>query len=132
MMNIKPWTGDDHTTTTQPDSCPLSHNLIFLFSHQHLPTVTISEQADVLAEVANQSLSVPLFTPHKGRLVEATESNIKAAESKCMIVSLPTLTQDCPLNKLNPDLHPITGMTERCAILYIFYFYNSKRGLHCH
>lgn len=74
----------------------------------------------MLAEVANHSLSVPLFTPHKGRLVEATESNIKAAESNRMIVSLPTLTQDCPLNKHNSDLHPITGMAERCSIFFIF------------
>lgn len=88
----------------------------------------------MLAEVANQSLSVPLFTPYEGRLVEATESNIKAAESKRMIVSLPTLSQDCPLNKLNPDLHPITGMAERyrTVLYFIFNFFTSKKRVHCH
>ncbi|KAK4299646.1 hypothetical protein Pmani_028105 [Petrolisthes manimaculis] len=87
-----------------------------LRSFKHLPTVTISEQADVLAEAANQTHSVPLFTPHKGRLVEATENHIKAAQSKSMIVSLPTLIQDRPLNKLCPDLHPITGLAERFCL----------------
>ncbi|KAM9365863.1 HMG domain-containing protein 3-like isoform 2-T2 [Pholidichthys leucotaenia] len=79
-----------------------------LLSWEHIPNVCIYESASTLASHANQRVpDNPPFQPHKGRLAEPTEENIKAAIHQKLRVHLPWLGEK--LQNPEENGHPVTG-----------------------
>lgn len=96
-----------------------------LLSMKHFPSVTLSDFARGLATHTNirEPQSLP-FSPHEGRLMDATEENIRLASAGHAKVSLPWLATKKPV----PDEggHPLTGSSEHYALYDRFHEANTK------
>ncbi|KAK0155944.1 HMG domain-containing protein 3 [Merluccius polli] len=96
-----------------------------LLSMKHFPNVTLYYFARGLATHTNirEPESLP-FSPHEGRLMDATEENIRLASAGHVKVSLPWLASKKPV----PDEggHPLTGSSEHYALYDRFHEANIK------
>ncbi|XP_078018218.1 uncharacterized protein LOC117262505 [Epinephelus lanceolatus] len=96
-----------------------------LLSMKHFPNVTLYDFARGLATHTNirEPQSLP-FSPHEGRLMDATEENIRLASAGHAKVSLPWLATKKPV----PDEggHPLTGSSEHYALYDRFHEANTK------
>ncbi|XP_076049595.1 uncharacterized protein LOC143030327 [Oratosquilla oratoria] len=96
-----------------------------LRSMKHVPTVNIAHIADSISKMADKAIQQDFFHPNSGRLSEATQEYVEAAQSKRLEVSMPFLADDRPV-VCGPDDHPVTGTNERYMLFDWFHETNTK------
>ncbi|XP_076037419.1 uncharacterized protein LOC143022898 isoform X2 [Oratosquilla oratoria] len=96
-----------------------------LRSMKHVPTVNIADIADSISKMADKTIQQDFFHPNSGRLLEPTQENIEAVQSKRLEMSMPFLADDRPVI-CGPDDHPITGTDERYMLFEWYHETNTK------
>ncbi|XP_039594320.1 uncharacterized protein LOC120516601 isoform X2 [Polypterus senegalus] len=96
-----------------------------LLSWLHLPNVTISDFASGLAAHGNlRNPTVTPFSPHEGRLLSPTDTNISLASAGNLKVNLRWL--NIPKNPPDINGHPITGSCEHYVLYDALHKSNTK------
>ncbi|CAL4130328.1 unnamed protein product, partial [Meganyctiphanes norvegica] len=84
-----------------------------LSNFENIPTVNIAENADAVANTGNRCYN-DMFTPHKGRLAEATEENIFMAQDDNILVHLDYMRdEEVTVSSISQEVHPITGTANK-------------------
>lgn len=96
-----------------------------LLSWKHFPNIAIYDFARGLATHANlREPEILPFSPHEGRLVEATADNLQLAAEGKLKVSLPWLKTK--KSKTDANCHPITGSAAHYTLYDVFHERNTK------
>jgi len=103
-----------------------------LLSLAHPPNIVISDIPHMVAAHVNKREGRNLFNPYCGRVVEASDENIRLAEANALMVSkewinLRDSKAKSGLNIHGTDIHPLTLVTQRLSLCDRFHEGNTKQ-----
>ena len=88
-----------------------------LRSFKHIPTINVSDIANMIAKITNRLVAPGTFTPFDGKIAENTKENVESAKNGDLLVGMPFLKDERPKTKG----HPVTGVNDKYMLFDWFH-----------